>query len=70
MITFSNPRLTATFDNWPLGGARRGRCVFGIEFNPNKGYRFTRVTTGKPKVTTYGGAGAIVDGSDGRTYLI
>jgi hypothetical protein len=44
--------------------------VFNVEFKPNKGYRFTRVTTGKPKTATYGGKAAIVDGSDGRTYLI
>jgi hypothetical protein len=70
VITFSNPRLHAEFTDWPLGGAKRGLCVFHIEHNPKRGYRFTRVTTGKPKTCTYGREGAIVDGSDGKTYLI
>ena len=29
-----------------------------------------RQTTGKPKAATFGGQGCIVDGSDGRTYLL
>ena len=68
-ITFSNPRLVATFDDWP-SGSKRVQCTFTMEYNAKRGYRFSRVTTGKPKVTTYSGKGAIVDGSDGRTYLI
>jgi hypothetical protein len=70
MITFSNPRLSATFSDWPLGGNKRGECKFWIETHPKRGHRFVRQTTGKPKTATYGGRGAIVDGSDGRTYLI
>lgn len=70
MITFSNPRSFATFPDWPLGGNKRGECKFWIESSPKKGHRFVRQTTGKPKTATYGGKGAIVDGSDGRTYLI
>ena len=41
-----------------------------MEYKPNKGWRFTRTTTGKPKTTTYGREGCIVDGEDGKTYLI
>ena len=70
MITFTNPRLSATFTDWPLGGSKRGTCVFTVTHKPGKGWRFERVTTGKPKCSTYGGLGAIVDGSDGRTYLL
>lgn len=70
MIKFSNPRLQARIENYPLGGSKRGLCVFSVEYRRVKGYRFSRVTTGKPKTTTYGGKGAIVDGSDGRTYCI
>lgn len=70
MISFSNPRTEAVFPDWPLGGAKRGECKFWVEFNPKRGYRFCRVTTGKPKTATFGGKGVIVDGSDGRTYLI
>ena len=69
MVTFTNPRLQATFEDWPLGN-RRGRCVFAVESKAGKGFRFTRTTTGKPKAHTYGGQAAIVDGSDGRTYLL
>lgn len=76
-ITFSNPRLRAEFSDWPIGGSRRGKCVFNIEHKAGKGHRLTRVTenpkTGgwyKPQVNTYGGEAAIVDGSDGRTYVL
>ena len=69
MITFSNPRLHAEFNDWP-SGRNRVRCVFTVERHPKRGYRFTRTTTGKPKTDTYGGKCAIVDGSDGRTYLL
>lgn len=70
MITFSNPRLSATFDDWP-SGAKRVRCTFAMERHPSKPqWRFVRTTTGKPKRMTYSGPGAIVDGSDGKTYLL
>ena len=69
-MKFTNPRTHAEFTDWPLGGTRRGRCVFGIEYKPKKGWRITRTTTGKPKLGTYGGQIAIVDGDDGKTYLI
>lgn len=67
--TFSNPRLTATFTDWPLGGTKRGNCTFTVEEN-KKGQRILRTTTGKPKASTYSTLCAIVDGSDGRTYLL
>lgn len=70
MLNFSNPRLVAEFDDWPLGLRQRGYCKFHLEYNPKKGWRFVRQTTGKPKTATFGGKGAIVDGDDGRTYLI
>jgi hypothetical protein len=46
--------------------------VFRIEPHPKKPatFRVTRTTTGKPKTKTYGGHAAIVDGSDGRTYIL
>lgn len=69
-ITYSNPRMHAEFNDWPLGGSKRGRCVFNIEYAPKRGFRVTRTTTGKPKVKTYGGQACIVDGSDGRTYIL
>lgn len=69
-MTFSNPRLYAEFSDWPLGGNKRGVCVFSVEYRKGKGWRVLRTTTGKPKVHTYGGKLAIVDGSDGRTYVL
>jgi hypothetical protein len=69
MVTFSNPRLEAKFDDWPLGGNRRGPCRFWFENKKGK-YRVCRQTTGKPKTQTYGGKGCIVDGDDGRTYIL
>ncbi len=68
-LTFSNPRLSATFEDWP-SGSQRVRCTFQVEHHPKRGYRIARQTTGKPKYSTYGGPSAIVDGSDGRTYLL
>lgn len=69
MIQFSNPRLHAEFPDWPLGGSKRGLCVFTVETN-KKGSRILRTTTGKPKASTYSTKVAIVDGSDGKTYLL
>lgn len=70
MIKFSNPRLEATFNDWPLGGSKRGVCVFKAERAAKKGTRIGRQTTGKPKFTTYHPMMAIVDGSNGRTYML
>ena len=67
-ITFSNPRLRAEFADWPSGG-RRVPCVFQVERKAGK-WRVSRTTTGKSKTTTYGGAVCIVDGSDGKTYIL
>lgn len=75
MITFSNPRLIAEFDDWPIGGTARGKCRFEV-LHEKKGWRVRKATTDKdgnwckPKLTTFGGPAAIVNGSDGRTYVI
>lgn len=68
--TFSNPRLNATFTDWPLGGSKRGECTFTVEKHPRKGSRILRTTTGKPKASTYSTLCAIVDAEDGKTYLL
>lgn len=74
-LTFSNPRLIAEFSDWPSGG-QRVNCVFRIEEKKNKGVRCSRMTTNKsggwcnPKFTTYNYQMRIVDGSDGRTYIV
>lgn len=70
MIWFSNPRLVAEFTDWPLGGNKRGACRFHVEEGKNGTFRVGRTTTGKTKYHTYGGRAAIVDGSDGRTYIL
>lgn len=75
MLTFSNPRLTAEFSDWPIGGKNRGQCKFAIE-DVNGKYRVIKQTTNKagawckPKKTTFGGKAVIVDGDDGRTYVL
>lgn len=75
MLKFSNPRGLAEFNDWP-SGALRVKCRFEIENGGKKGYRVARTTTDKngrwckPKKSTYGGPTAIVDGDDGRTYIL
>jgi hypothetical protein len=74
-LTFTNARLEASFDDWP-SGANRVQCRFYVEHNEKRGYRVCRMTTDKagnwckPKERTYGGPCAIVDGSDGKTYIL
>ncbi len=75
-ITYSNPRMEAVIDGWPFG-SKWTTATFRIETVPGRGQRGTRVTidpkTGKPsavKKLTYAPAARIVDGSDGRTYII
>ena len=74
-ITFTNPRTEAEFDDWPFG-RHRCKCRFTVETG-KRGQRVARVTenktrTGwnKPKRTTYAPRFVIVDGSDGKTYLL
>jgi hypothetical protein len=77
MKTYSNPRLLARIDNWPMGGARdnRGTAIFTVESDPKKGERAIRRTidskghNGKPKLLTYAHKVRIVDGDDGKTYI-
>ncbi len=76
MKTYSNPRLTATIENWPHG-ARRVVAQFHIENSHDAGLqRAVRVTTGAadvngdiPKKLTYAKQMRIVDGDDGRIYI-
>jgi len=69
VVTFSNPRIKAEIPNYPLGGNKRGLCVFHVE-RKNEKWRVGRTTTGKTKYTTWSGQVAIVDGDDGRTYIL
>lgn len=68
-ITYSNPRTHAVVANYPIGGSKRGDAVFSIEVT-TRGERGVRVTTGKPKTLTYARKARIVDGDNGRTYII
>ena len=75
-MNYSNPRMKAIIEDWPIGGTNRGSAIFEIETHPSRGQRATRVTEkkdrtwGKPKLGTYADIVRIVDGSDGRTYLM
>jgi len=75
MLTYSNPRMTADFSDWPFGSLRTA-CSFVIETDSKKGQRVSRTMinpkTGrvcKPKLSTYSDWVRIVDGSDGKTYI-
>ncbi len=74
-MRYSNPRMEAVIENWPIGG-KRTTATFRIE-TTSRGQRGTRFTldpkTGKPsatKVLTYATKVRIVDGDDGRTYIL
>ncbi len=71
----SNPRTYTLIEGWPFG-RRRCRAKFWVEGKPGR-ERVVRVTenktrTGwnKPKKLTYARRCAIVDGDDGKTYLL
>jgi hypothetical protein len=74
--TYSNPRLSASIPEWPCG-RHRTTAYFVIEQHPTRGERGVRRTahplTGtlsKPKTLTYARLARIVDGSDGRIYIL
>lgn len=67
-LTYSNPRMEATINDWP-SGSRRVVARFTVEQDPKRGERVTRVTDGAPKKLTFAQLARIVDGSDGRTYI-
>jgi hypothetical protein len=74
-MKYSNPRKQAIIQDWPIGGNARGSAIFKIEAN-KRGERATRETEkrngtwGKPKLGTYAQLTRIVDGDDGRTYVM
>jgi hypothetical protein len=65
---YSNPRMSATIENWPHG-RQRVTATFAIETDAKRGERATRTTTGATKKLTYARKARIVDGDDGRTYI-
>lgn len=73
-LEFSNPRLKAEFSDWP-SGRDRVKCEFFVEDNGKKGVRVGRRTQKngvwcKTKYDTYCKKAVIVDGNDGKTYLL
>jgi len=76
VLEYSNPRLSARFDDWPWGSKLKTWCYFEIEDNGKKGQRVKRTVIDprtsrecKPKFGTYSTLVRIVDGSDGKTYI-
>jgi hypothetical protein len=69
MLTYTTPRTEAVIENWP-SGSRRVTARFYIETHATRGQRCGRTTTGAAKYTPYAKAMRIVDGSDGRIYVI
>jgi len=69
MLELSNPRTEAVVEDWP-SGRRRVTATFTVEDGGKRGFRVARVTTGKPKKTTYHLRMTIVDGDDGRIYAL
>ena len=76
-MNYSNPRTEATFNDWPFGRTLKCQCTFKVELVPKKGERVYRTTVdprngrvSAPKRTTYGRKMKIVDGDDGRTYIL
>ena len=75
-MMYSNPRLDVTIADWPTG-SHRTTAHFWIETHTSRGQRGMRQTahpiTGKlaaPKKLTYARQARIVDGDDGRTYIL
>jgi hypothetical protein len=73
---YSNPRQDCTIDDWPYGQSRT-QARFYIDRDERKGERGVRTTvdpkTGrvsKPKTLTYAAQACIVDGEDGKTYIL
>ena len=68
-MNYTNPRMKAEIENWP-SGQHRVKAIFEIEQNPKRGERAIRTTTGAPKKLTFAEKARIVDGDDGRTYVL
>jgi hypothetical protein len=68
-MNYSNPRTEAVIEDWP-SGKNRTTATFTVERNPKRGERAVRVTVGKPKVLTFAKQARIVDGDDGKTYIL
>jgi len=59
-MIFTNPRSLAVV----------GRFTYKVWTNPKKGCRFSRFGSGRPKLSSYCEASALVDGDDGNFYVL
>lgn len=76
MKTYSNPETSKTINDWPYGQYRT-TAMFYVETDPKRGQRACRRTVdpktgrlGKPACLTYHKTVRIVDGDDGKTYIL
>jgi len=76
-ITYSNPRKSALFHDWPWGSKFKTTCSFAIEQSQTHGERAVRVVFDPktnepcaPKKLTFSVRQLIVDGDDGKTYIL
>jgi hypothetical protein len=74
---YHHPQMTLTVKDWPYGRDVRTTATFVIETHPTRGQRGTRTTidpktgrTSQPKTLTYAQQARIVEGDDGRTYIL
>lgn len=73
---YSNPRKSLIVTDWPMGASAKTTATFTVESKLGKGERISRVTLdrfGNPcaaKTTTYAEKVVIVDGDDGKTYIL
>ena len=73
-MQYTNPRKECQINDWPYGN-KRVKCKFFIEEAKGK-QRAVRTTENpkggwnKPKKLTYAIKSLIVDGSDGKTYIL
>ena len=76
-MKYSNPRMHAEIPGWPFGAKLRTTATFTVEQHPTRGERVVRTTVdprngrvSKPKTLTYSRVQRIVDGDDGKTYIL
>lgn len=76
MTTYSNPRLHAVIPDWPFG-RQTTTAEFEVSPRNKRGVRIGRRTRNKTdtgwnkvKLTVYAESACIVDGDDGKTYLL
>ena len=68
-LTLSNPRRLYVAHNWPSGSKRVTR-EFGIQIDDAGRERALTWTKGKPKYSAWYQSCRVVDGSDGKTYVV